>query len=219
MAAVGLAVAAVALVAWTTWRAQLRGAAPWSLVVLDAAVVAVPLIGAVVVAALLSRTSMSRATGMDRWMWTDALLGLAVAAIARAVVELIAPTVGSLSGPLDVADVGVGVGLATAVLGAVLISPVVEEMFFRGLLQRALVDAIGWLGHAAASVLAILVSTIAFTGLHLVASTGAVPLTSVIGTVGVGVACGVATAVTGRLAGALVAHTAFNASGVILLVT
>lgn len=219
MASAGLAIATLLLVAWNAHRTQPPSAAPWSLVVIDIGLVTVPLIGAVVIAAFLSQTPMLRATGMDHWMWTDALLGIGVAALARAAVELIAPTVGTLGGPFDVADADVGIARAASVLAAVLISPVVEEMFFRGLVQRALADAMRRSGRVAASALAILVSTIAFTGLHVAASPGAVTLTATIGTVGVGFGCGVATAVTGRLGAAVVAHTAFNASGAILLVT
>lgn len=219
VASAGLAIAALLLVIWTAYRVQLRNAAPWSLAVADIAIAAAPLMGAVVVAALLSRTSMLRTTGIDRWTWADALLGLAIAAVARAVVELLAPTEGRLSGPFDVVDRGVGFGLATAVIGAMFISPVVEELFFRGLVQRALADAMSRFGPVAASVFAVPASTVAFMGLHLAASAGPVSLGVVVGTVGVGLGCGIATAATGRLAAALVAHAAFNASGVFLLVT
>jgi hypothetical protein len=45
-----------------------------------------------------------------------------------------------------------------------------------------------------------------------------VPVGLLVGTVAVGLGCGVLTLLTGRLAGALIAHVAFNAIGVALLI-
>jgi hypothetical protein len=178
-----------------------------------------PLIFAVVAAvAFASLVGFGRATGIRHWTWTDVLYGLFVGLVARAIVELVAPTLGGFGGPLGGALSGdATLALAVAAGAAVLISPIVEELYFRGLMLRALLDALGEAGRVGASVVAIATSTAAFVLLHIVAGGAVVPVGLLVGSIVVGVGCGVLTVVTGRLGAALTAHLLYNASGLALL--
>lgn len=179
----------------------------------------VPLLAAVVAAAAFtSLLGLGRATGILRWTWTDILFGLFFGVFARATVELAAPTLGGFGGPLGGALTGEAtVALIVAASAAVIVSPVVEELFFRGLLVRALLDALGEAGRVGAAVVAIATSTAAFVLLHVVAAGSLVPLGLLIGSIVIGVGCGVLTVWTGRLGAAVTAHLLYNASGLALL--
>lgn len=178
-----------------------------------------PLIIAVVAAAAFtSIVGFARATGIRHWVWTDLLYGLFVGIVARAVVELLAPTLGGFGGPLGGALSGdATLALAIAASAAVLISPIIEELYFRGLMVRALFDALSDAGRVGASIVAVTTSTAAFVLLHVVAAGSLVPVGLIIGSLVVGVGCGVLTVVTGRLWAAIVAHVLYNASGLALL--
>lgn len=178
-----------------------------------------PLILAVAAAvAFASLASFAVATGIRRWTWTDVLYGLFVGLIARAIVELVAPTLGGFGGPLGGALSGdATLALVVAAGAAVLISPLVEELFFRGLVVRALLDALGEAGRIGASVVAVVTSTAAFVLLHVIAAGSVIPVGLLVGSLVVGVGCGVLTVVTGRLGAALTAHFLYNASGLALL--
>ncbi|MBM7829204.1 membrane protease YdiL (CAAX protease family) [Microbacterium aurum] len=107
-------------------------------------------------------------------------------------------------------------------IAVVLFAPIVEELFFRGAVQRALQalltrPARPLLPSRAAAAVAIGVTTIAFVGLHAVPYGGAVPLGAVLAPLLVGVGAGVLTAATGRIAAGVVAHVLFNAAGIALL--
>jgi membrane protease YdiL (CAAX protease family) len=93
----------------------------------------------------------------------------------------------------------------------------VEELFFRGLMMRALDDALHDAGRLLRPLVALLVSTGTFMLLHMLPFTGGVSLGLVIGTFGVGLGCGILTVVTGRLGAAIIAHVTFNGVGVLLL--
>ena len=104
------------------------------------------------------------------------------------------------------------------VVGIVLVTPVVEELFFRGLMLRALDDALAAAGRAIAGTVAVVVSSAVFVLLHTLPSGENVSVGLIVATLGVGVGCGILTLVTGRLGGAIVAHVVFNAIGVALLI-
>jgi len=192
------------------------GAPGWVLAVLDLIVICAPLLVAVLAAGVwASSVGIARATGIRQWRGRDLLLGLGVGLVVRAIVELFAPTTGTLGGPFAAPDLVTSV---VVILGAVLISPYIEEWFFRGLVLRALLDAgRGW-GRVSAGIIAILVSTIAFMALHFLPWGSPVALGVLLGTLGVGLGCGILTVITGRLGAALVAHVVFNGIGVVLLV-
>ncbi|WP_292834505.1 CPBP family intramembrane glutamic endopeptidase [Microbacterium sp.] len=240
VALIGFALTVVVLQTYPAIRPQMPAWPDWAANLLDLLVISVPLVAAVIVGAGVgarvgagldagSRAGVSldagsragvglglaRATGIREWRLTDLVLGLGIGLVVRAVVEIFAPTTGTLAGPLAGA-LPLGT-LVVIVLGAVLVSPFVEEWFFRGLVLRALVDALSGAGRMPAATVAIVVSTAAFSALHFVTSGGYVSIAQLIGTVGVGVGCGTLAVLTGRLGGAMAAHATFNAVGVVLL--
>lgn len=153
---------------------------------------------------------VARATGTRSWRWLDVVLGVGTGLALRAVIELMHPTSGSFE-RVEVTAV------VAFVVVAVVVSPTVEELFFRGLVVRALADALAGAGAVIASTAAILCSTAAFVGLHVAAFGDDVPVSLIIGTSLVGVGCGVLTLLTGRLGAALAAHAVYNLGGVVLL--
>lgn len=112
-----------------------------------------------------------------------------------------------------------------------LVAPVVEELVFRGVLLRAIRNAILRGRRRAphpqpaeprirsrASVLAIVISAAIFSAGHLYETVGDLSLflTILFSLFAVGVLHAVVTVLTGRLGAAIVAHVLFNASGVAL---
>jgi len=89
------------------------------------------------------------------------------------------------------------------VVMTVLIAPVAEEVFYRGLVQRALQDGFG-------KVLAVAITSLLFAGTHF-------QLVQFPALVLVGVVFGILAVVTGRLGPAIWAHAGFNAVTVIVL--
>lgn len=103
-----------------------------------------------------------------------------------------------------------GGGAAFAVV-AVLVcvgSPVVEELFFRGLVLRALLGRLGHLGPKLAPVAAIVTTGILFGLVHFEAL-------QFLGLAGFGIVLGILAWRSGRLGPSIVAHMAFNATTVI----
>lgn len=182
---------------------------------LDVVVVLAPLAAAVVVATLVASEDrrIGPATGLRPWRWTDLLTGLAVGLALRAVMELFLPTTGSLGGPLGAITAAAVVTAAASVL----IAPVVEELYFRGLIQRALEEGLDRAPRAVAAVTALAVSTVAFVVLHVASFVAPTPgQIAAWGLVGLG--CGILTLSTRRLGAAIVAHVVYNAIGVALLI-
>ncbi len=214
IASAGWVVAAAAVVGGVGIRTGMPGVHPSVGVVLDFALTSAPLVAAVLVgAAVASRLTWLAATGVVPGRWTDIAIGVGAGLTVRALVELVVPAGGSLSDPAG----GGSLAFWIAAAGAVVVSPLVEELFFRGLLQRALGDALAGAGRLVAGVAAILVSTAAFTALHTVALPQGVPVSLLVGTASVSLACGILTRATGRLGSAIVAHATFNLIGVWLL--
>jgi membrane protease YdiL (CAAX protease family) len=163
-----------------------------------------PLLGAVLVS---SRFRGTRSLGADvglRFRPLDALWGLGAGFLARVAATLIEIGVYGRAAPpaLTLDD---GWWLFTAVLAPTVIAPVIEELFFRGLLLRAI-------ERSAGPSVAVAVSSIAFAALHLLAATSPAQLLVVgLATLTFGVATGVLAVATGRIGGAIIAHVVFNA--------
>ncbi|MGH9281658.1 MAG: lysostaphin resistance A-like protein, partial [Acidimicrobiales bacterium] len=104
----------------------------------------------------------------------------------------------------DVLDRASGPGLALLAVCIVIVAPIAEELFFRGLLLRAAERRFG--GGPAVAVSAVVFGLTHFQPLQLM------------GLVAFGVVLGVLARRSGRLGSALVAHVAFNATTVALLV-
>ncbi|TQJ29692.1 CPBP family intramembrane glutamic endopeptidase [Microbacterium sp. SLBN-146] len=188
---------------WPYWLASLVSIAAFS----------APLIAAVVVASVWAGPGRVRSV-LFIWRWSDIGLGLAVGLLLRALVELVAPTMGSLQAGLVELSM---TDLVVLVLGAALVTPIVEELFFRGVIVAALADSLRGLGRTLAGILAITLSTVVFVLLHAVSLGAATTMATLLGPLLVSVACGILLLVTRRLASALLAHVVFNAIGVGLL--
>ncbi|WP_298944449.1 CPBP family intramembrane glutamic endopeptidase [uncultured Microbacterium sp.] len=218
---VALAVAAISLAGsavLTLTGPQVRGPVgewpAWLGIAVDYLVTLGPLLAGALVAARLGGPALARALGI-RFAPIDLLLGALVAIIVRAVVEVMTPTTGSLIPPFADADADRLAGTALAVIAAVLFAPVVEEVFFRGALQRALQALVGPGGVGAT--LAIAVSTAGFTLMHALPYGATVPVAALLPPILIGVGAGVLTVVTGRISAGLVTHVLFNLTGVVLL--
>ncbi|MDZ8274732.1 CPBP family intramembrane glutamic endopeptidase [Microbacterium aquimaris] len=202
----------------SSWRIALGGLPAWIASLVDIVLINLPMVLAVLVAHRLTgspRVRVDRRARLEA-RGIDVLLGLSLAVMMRGLVEVVAPTGGGLGGAVLDADAAqAALALAVLVLGYVLASPVVEEVFFRGLLQRSLAQVAG--GSWLARVASIAVSTVLFVFVHIgpLGVTAGWPV--VVASVVVGVGCGALVAGTGRLTGAVVAHIGFNGSGVILL--
>jgi membrane protease YdiL (CAAX protease family) len=223
VAAVGFVVAAL-MVAVYPGALSLFGMRGWAASVVDTIVISAPLVIAVIVAVRVAGSAVAggagkfgASTGIRPLVLLDLVFGLLVGLVARALVEVVAPTTGSLTGPLG--DGTITAAIVVTLITVVLVSPVVEELFFRGVALRALRDMLG--PGALSAVIAIALTTVAFVALHLLPSllagvTG-VSTALILGTVAVGIGCGTLTWITGRLGAALAAHVVFNGVGAALL--
>ncbi|GAA5093746.1 hypothetical protein GCM10025760_24280 [Microbacterium yannicii] len=189
-------------------------AAPWLQQTIDLVVISAPAVAAVFVAVVVAgRPGFWRRVLVVRG--SDLLLGLGVGLTARALVEVVSPTTGSLLAGFGGASLG---GIAVLIVGAAIVTPIVEELYFRGLIVPAVAEASAGAGRIVAAVTSVVVSTVAFVALHYIASNGAASWPALIGPAAVSVGCGILFLLTGRLGGPIVAHVVFNAIGVALLI-
>jgi len=178
----------------------------------------VPLLGAVVAA--------GRHRGRGFWARDlrlsmrpiDLIWGLAIGLLARTATSLI-----EIWGYGSVGSAGVRFGepvydgwwLFGALLAPVLLAPFVEEVFFRGLLLRAVHSRASALGAQSGAVpLAIGVSGLTFALLHLMPLDLSSPATVAVvasSTLIFGLAAAGVSLATGRVGAAIVAHMTFNA--------
>ncbi|GAA1954735.1 CPBP family intramembrane glutamic endopeptidase [Microbacterium aquimaris] len=201
-----------------SWRLALGGVPAWTASLVDIVLINLPMLLAAFAAHRLTggtRVPVDRRARLEACGF-DVLLGFSLAVMMRGLVEVVAPTGGGLGGSVLDADAAqAALALAVLILGYVLVSPIVEEVFFRGLVQRALAQVGG--GSWPARLAAIAVSTALFVFVHV----GPLGVTSgwpvVVASLVVGVGCGALVAAGGRLTGAVVAHVGFNGSGVIFL--
>jgi membrane protease YdiL (CAAX protease family) len=211
----GLAAALVLMTAFIAWlRAAMFYDAHLALL-LSYAVVWVPFLAAVVVACFFRGTgSLVHDVGL-RITLLDVFLGVGAGLLARAIAGLI-----------EIAFTGRMVGLGVSfgdtiydgwwvfatVLAPVFISPFVEELFFRGLLQKSVQRlSARRLTPPSATALSIVASAALFALLHLTQAaspTGAMVLglTAFVS----GLAAGAIAGLTDRIGGAIVAHVVFN---------
>ncbi len=155
----------------------------------------------------------------------DLLWGIAAGCFVRAVdaiarLQLMGTT--GLEPQPTLGAVGVdGWLIMTGILAPVMLGPLIEEIFFRGLLQRSLVRSIRHTLHhvASASIIAVLATSVLFSLVHFLVGTdvGIAAVATAIGTFAFSLAAGFLTAATGRIGGAIVAHIVFNGVAVLLL--
>ncbi|QNO38100.1 CPBP family intramembrane metalloprotease [Protaetiibacter sp. SSC-01] len=199
-----------------TPRIPAIGEGGWISQLLSFLIVWVLLVGAVVFAARrFGRGSLERDAGL-RIHWIDVGIGLLTGLIVRFAAEGVAPAASTqitLDGVVPVPPLP---ALLVLIVGAGLIAPVVEELFFRGLLQRSVSGLVPG-GRAARIIVSVLVSTPLFVLLHLVtAQPGAWMSVAIIVGMG-GLLFGVLTAVTRRLGASIAAHVVFNGLGLLFL--
>jgi membrane protease YdiL (CAAX protease family) len=191
-------------------------------VLLSYVVVWVPLLTACALACFVWGThSLRRDYGLT-FTWLDVLFGLGVGLFARGIASVIEISVyGQMTlGSVTLGDVEYnGWWIFGAILAPILVAPFVEELFFRGLVLRATRTAIttstadGSRIHRAAPAVAIIVSAVLFSALHLTEATnGPAALVLACSTLILGVGTGLIAVFTGRLGGAMVAHAVFNGS-------
>lgn len=89
-------------------------------------------------------------------------------------------------------------------------APVIEELFFRGLIQTRLVGRLG-------PVLGIGITSMLFGAAHLIGWVGTITLVYALAIAGAGVALGTIRHLTGRLGTSMVAHSLFNAQALLAL--
>jgi membrane protease YdiL (CAAX protease family) len=159
-----------------------------------------PLLAAVFVAN--RRRSVGDDSGIRlRITWMDVLVGAFVGLLLRMAVMIIELFgVGHLTSSASFFEVDHNLlWVATAIVAPVLIAPVVEELFFRGLVLPAI--GMNWIGIVASAVI--------FSAVHLV--TAFHPLTA-LSTFVVGLAFGLLAVRTRRLGASITAHIVYNAS-------
>src|SRR5207248_5323856 len=150
----------------------------------------------------------------------DSAIGAAGALVATTAEALVVAVIRALSGPVKVSqDVGDtikkahGAELLGAFVLTVIAVPIVEELFFRGLLLRSLERRI----PAAA---AVLVSAVVFGFAHYQGDvSGRTAMTVVAGLFAVGVVLGTLAHATRRLGPGIVAHALFNLLAFVSLVS
>jgi membrane protease YdiL (CAAX protease family) len=120
-----------------------------------------------------------------------------------------------LSGPANSITGGVtGAGLVVLCLLICIGTPLFEELYFRGLILRGLLDVLQrreWLGERLPVVLAVLASSIIFGFAHF-------ELLELPGLIGAGVVFGTLAVLSRRLGPGMVAHATFNAVTLIAIV-
>lgn len=168
--------------------------------------------------------SMSKGNGLDtdfgwRFRALDVPLGAAIGVALLGIVFVVTSLVGI---GLDV-QLWAGDGAETSeepttaamwivvVFAVVLVAPITEEIFFRGLVLRTIQRSLG-------IVPAILVSTLIFTLLHLATPNLALATVVLAGIAAVGLVLAVLVARTGRLGPAIIAHGVYNTGVVIISV-
>jgi hypothetical protein len=108
--------------------------------------------------------------------------------------------------------------IALGIIAPVLIAPLIEEIFFRGLIQRGVAAALEPLGFVTKWTAAVVLTSLAFALVHallLLATPDEAALVG-ISTFVFALAAGTTAAATDRLGGAAVGHVVFNGLGVLL---
>lgn len=150
-----------------------------------------------------------------RFRWIDLGFGLAGSLVGRLMAGLFVALIPFPSRSLREADRAVfgesthGAFAWTVVVIVTCVgAPLIEELFFRGLVQTRLVGRYG-------PIMGISVASVLFGAAHLIAWNGVMTFAYAWAVVGGGVVLGTLRYLTGRLGPAIVAHALFNAQAVI----
>ncbi|GAA1510706.1 CPBP family glutamic-type intramembrane protease [Agromyces terreus] len=223
-AAIGILLATLCSLGWA-WLTRTVIIDEWAQVLGAYLAVWVPLLLVLAIAdAARGRRSRWRDFGL-RFTWLDLLWGAGIGLLARGAVTLIElAATGRTS--LEGGVLGLPTGFAFwfgVLLAPVVLGPLIEELFYRGLVLRAVARTTRRAGGSrpvAASV-AVIVSALVFALAHLVVggavSTAPARITFA-GALVLGLAAGALAAATGRLGGAVIAHVVFNGTLIAALV-
>ncbi len=164
--------------------------------------------------------SVVRDYGFQLRPWPDIPLGILVGVASQYVLVPVAeapllPFVHHLSTclghpALSLTNHVYGPGLVVLALLVCVGSPVVEELFFRGLLLRALLGKLRRLGPRLGPAVSIVITALVFALVHFEAL-------QFLGLAAFGVVLGLLAVRTGRLGSSIVAHMAFNAVTIIAI--
>jgi hypothetical protein len=152
-----------------------------------------------------------------RWRPVDIGLGLAGSVAARSTESIVLLPIVLFHPHFSVPDVSDLQQFTTGVSGWVVLAlvtcvgaPIVEELFFRGLIQTRLVGRYG-------PVVGIGVTSILFGAAHLIGWAGSISLVDALAIAGAGVALGTMRHLTGRLGTSMMTHCFFNAQALLIL--
>ncbi|AMM20460.1 hypothetical protein AX769_10260 [Frondihabitans sp. PAMC 28766] len=191
----------------------------------------VPLVAAVVIAAGGRLTSLASRGSFASNLLPDVALGLGAGLLARAIDALLTVAVTGSTGLAPQPTLGggpTGALAAAVILAPVVVAPVIEELFFRGVLQGAVARALAGPAHTAAGAgsaatpdrfavwTAAALVAVVFAVVHVLVAPSAPIVLTVGGTFVLGIAAGAVVVRTGRLGGAIVAHVVFNGVAVLL---
>lgn len=244
-AALGLAAAVLAAEASAALIARGLVPSPFAAQLLAYLATWIPMVLAVVFAFVFSGSRLGWADALGRLglrvrlgdplVWLDLFWGVAAGCLARAVDAIVRLQLFGTTGLAPAPTLGGPPPLATliviGVLAPVVVAPVIEEVFFRGLLQRGLARVLAGGADAAsgsysagprggassgsravASVVAVVVTSALFALVHVIVSgeAGSAAVATAIGTGVFALAAGAIAAATGRIGGSIVAHVVFN---------
>ncbi|MGC2167903.1 MAG: type II CAAX endopeptidase family protein, partial [Acidimicrobiales bacterium] len=152
-----------------------------------------------------------------RWRPVDIGLGLAGSVAARSTESIVLLPIVLAHPHFRVPDVSEFQQFATGASGWIVLAlvtcvgaPIVEELFFRGLIQTRLVGRYG-------PVVGIGATSILFGAAHLIGWAGSISLVDALAIAGAGVALGTMRHLTGRLGTSMMTHSFFNAQALIIL--
>jgi membrane protease YdiL (CAAX protease family) len=221
--AAGIIVAILAMLAWS-WLVRTVIVPEWLQAVGSYLVVWLPLGIAVLVAARVARRAGGeRLFARPLFRPIDLLWGVGVGLVMRGIsagIEIV--TLGRMSGTGLQLEIDPAMAWFILLVAPVLVGPVVEEVFFRGLALPALRDATDASGAKPATslIISVLASSLLFAALHTLESpTPTLALVTGLSTFAFGLAAGLLAVFTGRLGGAIVAHVVYNGMLILLLVS
>jgi membrane protease YdiL (CAAX protease family) len=152
-----------------------------------------------------------------RWRPLDIGLGLAGSIAARSTASIVLLPVVILQPHFRAPDesvfqkfTGGPTGWIVLALVVCVGAPIIEELFFRGLIQTRLVGRFG-------TVAGIGITSVLFGAAHLIGSAGPISLVYALSIAGGGVALGTMRHLTGRLGTSMMAHSFFNAQALLAL--
>jgi membrane protease YdiL (CAAX protease family) len=215
LAGLGLAVVLMwLLVRWLTSGVYYDG---YLAFILSYAVVWVPLLGACLFACFVTGTRSLRADYGLRVTALDVLFGLGAGLLLRAFASVAEIAFyGRMSGlGVQFGDIVYdGWWVFGTLLAPILLAPFIEELFFRGLVQRTARRVSERVLPAGLAVfVSIVVSAALFAVLHLAESTNATAAAVLgISTFALGLTSALIAALTGRIGGSIIAHMTFNGS-------